>query len=194
MVLNCLDCKSKACKSNGADCFDLHGISMEVYNRDEVNRMVKNSSKLVDGGRAGELSRFQEVIEFCRLQGYQKVGIAYCYGLENIAHEMRDKLIDAGVGIVPARCTMGGVKERHIDENKNTETISCNPAGQAHFLNERADFVLELGLCLGHDVVFHQELNVPFTVMLVKDRVYAHAPLEGIHNYEKDMEKLNASL
>ncbi len=193
MVLNCLDCKSKACKSNGADCFDLHGISREVYSRNEVNRLVKNSSRLVDNGRAGELSRFQEVIEFCRLQKYKNVGIAYCYGLENIAMEVRNNLVDAGVGVIPARCTMGGVKERHIDEEKDTETISCNPAGQAHFLNERADFVLELGLCLGHDVVFHQELNVPFTVMLVKDRVYAHAPLEGIHNYERDMAKMNAA-
>lgn len=28
---------------------------------------------------------------------------------------------------------MGGGKEKHIDDEKSTEAISCNPAGQAHF-------------------------------------------------------------
>lgn len=190
MARNCLDCSAKACQKNGADCFGLHEISREIYNRKDVNSMLKNSSKLVDNGRAGELSRFQEVVEFCLLQGYQNIGMAYCFGLEDIAHEVRDKMVGAGLGVVPARCTMGGVKEKHIDSEKETDAISCNPAGQARFLNERADFVIELGLCLGHDVLFHQELTVPFTVLLVKDRVYEHAPIKGIHNYEADQEKL----
>lgn len=85
-----------------------------------------------------------------------------------------------GISILPARCTMGGVKENTIHPGKETEAISCNPAGQAQFLNNKADFVIEIGLCLGHDVIFHQQLNVPFTVLLVKDRVYNHSPLEGI--------------
>lgn len=184
MAKNCLTCSSKACKVKGADCFDVHGISCEVYERDDVNRLVKDSSKLVDNGRAGELSRFQEVVEFCKLQGYKSVGLAYCFGLESVAQTVREKMESAGIRIVPARCTMGGIKEREIDDEKSTEAISCNPAGQAHFLNERVDFVIELGLCLGHDVIFHQELNVPFTVLLVKDRVYGHSPLKGIENYK----------
>ena len=186
MALNCLDCKAKACKAKGADCFDLHGISREIYARNDVNRLVKNASRLVDNGRAGELSRFEEVIEFCQLQKYKNVGIAYCFGLEELAGEIRKKMVKAGINILPARCTMGGVKERHIDENKDGDAISCNPAGQAHFLNSRADFVIELGLCLGHDVVFHEELTVPFTVLLVKDRVNNHAPLQGIHKTQID--------
>lgn len=186
MELNCLDCKSKSCKKNGADCFGLKKISHDIYARDDVNRMVKNSSKLVDNGRAGELSRFQEVVEFCKLQDYKNVGLAYCFGMEPLALDVREKLNSSGINIVPARCTMGGVKEKEIDTEKKTEAISCNPAGQAHFLNERADFVIEMGLCLGHDVVFHQELKVPFTVLLVKDRVYNHNPIEGVKNYEAE--------
>lgn len=184
MAKNCLDCKSKACKTKGADCFDVHEISRQIYQEDEVNKLVKNSSRLVDNGRAGELSRFQELVEFCRLQGYKNVGLAYCFGLEAIAQNVRGKLISAGVGVVPARCTMGGVKECDIDTEKNTDAISCNPVGQAHFLNESADFVIEMGLCLGHDVIFHKELAVPFTVLLVKDRVYQHAPLKGIEDFK----------
>lgn len=183
MNLNCLDCHLKSCKKNGADCFGLKEISHEIYARDDVNKMVKNSSKLVDNDRAGELSRFQEVVEFCKLQDYKTVGLAYCFGIESLALEIREKLTSSGINLIPARCTMGGVKEKEIDNEKTSEAISCNPVGQAHFLNERADFVIELGLCLGHDVVFHQELKVPFTVLLVKDRVYGHNPIEGINNF-----------
>ena len=170
------------CRLNGADCFDLNGLSLEVFAANEARRMAKNSSALIDNGRAGTLSRFEELVEFW-LQGYGKIGLAYCFGLESLAKEVRDKMTDAGLSLIPARCSMGGVRERDIDPLKTTEAYSCNPVGQAAFLNERADFVVEMGLCLGHDVLFHQELTVPFTVLLVKDRVHGHAPLEGIRNY-----------
>ena len=180
---NCIDCSSKACRVSGDDCFKVKDTSLDVYARGDVNTLVKNSSLLVDDGRAGTLSRFQEVVEFCRLQRYRNIGLAYCFGLEDLAREVREKMEGEGLHILPARCSMGGVKEREIDEQKTHEAFSCNPAGQAAFLNRKADFVVEMGLCLGHDVVFHQELEVPFTVLLVKDRVYRHAPLEGIKNY-----------
>lgn len=180
MNKNCLDCQSKSCKTRGADCFNLHDSSLEIYRETEVLTLVKSSSSLIDNGRAGRLSRFEEVIEFCLSQEYKNIGLAYCYGMESIAGEVRSIMNDKGLNLIPARCTMGGVKESQIDENKQGDVISCNPAGQAHFLNTRADFVIEMGLCLGHDVVFHQELEIPFTVLIVKDRVYNHNPLEGI--------------
>ncbi len=183
MSLNCLDCKSKSCKLKGTDCFGLHDKSIKKYREEGAEDMVKSSSSLIDNGRAGQLSRFQEVIEFCKLQGYKKIGLAYCYGMEGLAEEVRSKMISQGLNLIPARCTMGGVKEAEIDSAKNNEVISCNPAGQATFLNERADFVIEMGLCLGHDVLFHKALEVPFTVLIVKDRVYNHNPLEAIKNY-----------
>jgi uncharacterized metal-binding protein len=181
---NCLDCNTKGCRINGADCFGLKEKSLDSYSMNENISTVKNSSILVDNGRAGELSRFQEVIEFCSLQGYKKIGLAYCFGLEALAEDIREKMSAAGLNLIPARCSMGGVKESDIDPDKNNNSYSCNPAGQALFLNGNSDFVIELGLCLGHDVIFHQQLKVPFTVLLVKDRVYAHNPLEGIKDYK----------
>ncbi|MDC7232184.1 MAG: DUF1847 domain-containing protein [Spirochaetales bacterium] len=180
---NCLDCSAKSCRKNGADCFGLKEKSLDVYSSGDNQKTVQNSSVLVDGGRAGELSRFQEVVEFCGLQGYKQIGLAYCFGMESLAQDVREKMEGAGLKIIPARCSMGGVLERDIDPDKTNEVYSCNPAGQAEFLNRHADFVIEMGLCLGHDVIFHQQLKIPFTVLLVKDRVYGHCPLEGIRNY-----------
>jgi len=182
MELNCLDCTAKNCRKNGADCFGLKEPSLDLYADPDTLNTLRNSGKLVDGGRAGQLSRFQELIEFCGLQGYKNIGLAYCFGMEDLAVEVRDKMTGAGLNLIPARCSMGGVKESDIAPEKK-DVFSCNPAAQALFLNERADFVVEMGLCLGHDVVFHQHLRVPFTVLLVKDRVHAHNPLEGIKNH-----------
>ena len=180
---NCLDCSSKACRTAGADCFQVKDASLEVYSRESVSSLVKNSSRLIDNGRAGTLSRFQEVIEFCLSQKYENIGLAYCFGMEALAQEVRTKMENQGLHLIPARCSMGGVQERDIDSEKTNEAYSCNPAGQAEFLNRQADFVIEMGLCLGHDVIFHSQLKVPFTVLLVKDRVYSHSPLEGIRTY-----------
>lgn len=180
MEKNCLDCQSKSCKARGADCFGLHESSLAAFRAGDNPAIVKSSSELVDNGRAGQLSRFQEVIEFCQSRKFKNIGLAYCFGMEPLAKDIRNKMSEKGLNILPARCTMGGVKESEIDDNKYGEAISCNPAGQAQFLNKQADFVIEMGLCLGHDVIFHKELEVPFTVLLVKDRVYNHNPLEGI--------------
>jgi uncharacterized metal-binding protein len=184
MKLNCLDCKTKNCRKTGADCYGLREKSLDIYDDQETLDMVRSSGRLVDNGRAGSLSRFQEVIEFCTLQGYKKIGLAYCFGLESLAMEIREKMSASGLSLVPARCSMGAVKECEIDPDKTSEVYSCNPAGQAVFLNDNADFVIEVGLCLGHDVIFHQQLKVPFTVLLVKDRTNEHNPLKGIREYQ----------
>jgi len=183
MKLNCLDCSNKSCRKNGADCFGLKEKSLEVYSESHTLSTVRSSSRLIDNGRAGTLSRFEELIEFCSLQGYKQIGLAYCFGLEALALEIREKMVASGLSLIPARCSMGGIAEGEIDKLKTSPSISCNPAGQAHFLNTKADFVIEAGLCLGHDVIFHQELKVPFTVLLVKDRVYNHNPVRGIEEY-----------
>jgi uncharacterized metal-binding protein len=110
------------------------------------------------------------------------VGLAYCFGLETIAEKVRDILTAKEIPCLGARCTMGGVRENQIDPAKSSQSVSCNPAAQAAYLNKYADFVIELGLCLGHDVIFHRHLTVAFTVLLVKDRVFGHCPLKGIES------------
>ena len=111
MSLNCLDCAAKSCKSRGADCFGIHQKSLAGYGQGDGPGIIKSSSALIDDGRAGTLSRFQEVIEFCRLRNYRKIGLAYCYGMESLAAEVRDKMAGQGLDVIPARCTMGGVGE-----------------------------------------------------------------------------------
>ena len=58
----------------------------------------------------------------------------------------------------------------------------CSPITQAEILNEeRVDFVILLGLCVGHDTLFIKYCRVPMTVIGVKDRVLGHNPLAALY-------------
>ncbi len=179
--MGCTACRSKECRTSGRDCFGVHDASLEVYAREDVRPGVLAASGLVDGGRAGTLDRLEEVIEYAQRLGYVRVGVAYCFGLAELAKELEQRLRAAGLSPVMVQCSAGGVREREIDPGKQVETVSCNPVGQALTLQQQgAQFVLEMGLCMGHDVLLHQHLQVPFTTFLVKDRVYEHAPAKAL--------------
>lgn len=180
--VDCLNCTAKSCRTSGADCFDLRDTSLAVYADPKVQSITAAASALVDDGRAGTLSRMEELVEFFRSQGYGRIGLAYCFSLEDVAASVRDIFTAAGFNCIPARCSMGGIAEKDINPSLKGCSVGCNPAGQAAFLNEQSDIVVELGICLGHDIILHRELQVPFTVLLVKDRRFGHNVLDGIRS------------
>lgn len=172
----CRSCKNMACRSRRRDCYGIHESSLAAYTGDaETGALANSASALIDNGRAGTINRVQEVVAFCLDRKFVKIGVAYCFGMKSLAMEFCEILESHGMIALPVSCTSGAVKESELDSRKNTEAVSCNPAGQAMVLDKMSpDFVVEMGLCLGHDVIFHQQLNLPFTVLVVKDRVLAH--------------------
>jgi uncharacterized metal-binding protein len=183
--MNCLSCNHKNCKVEAKDCAGTHDRIVEEYQDENARKIYSDADKLVAGGRAGELSRLDEIVEFCHTQGFRKIALAYCFGLEHLALETRDILKGSGLKVNSYRCTIGGLKEFEVDENLG-KGVNCNPIGQAVQINsEKNDFVIEMGLCLGHDVLFHQHLKVPFTVFIVKDRVHNHNPAMALESYKK---------
>lgn len=178
--MNCLNCTNKDCKLNAKDCNGGHDEVVAAYKDSGAVPLYENADKLVAGGRAGSLSRVDEVIEFAKLQGYDNIGIAYCFSMEKQAVRLMEKLKEADLKVLSFRCTVNGVKETEISDTL-TGGVNCNPIGQARAVNKsRADLVIEMGLCLGHDILFHQHLTKPFTVLAVKDRVHAHNPLAAL--------------
>jgi uncharacterized metal-binding protein/rhodanese-related sulfurtransferase len=182
--MNCINCTSKACKSESKDCTGIRDEMLDIYGREDINRTYRNADNLVSNGKAGMFSRLEELIRFCRLQSYKRVGIVYCYGIENLAKETGDFLSANGVKVYSYRCTLGGISENMIDESMGS-SVNCNPAGQAlALMHDRVDFVIEMGLCLGHDVIFHELLDVPHSVFIVKDRVHNHNPARALQSYK----------
>ena len=180
--MDCLSCSNKYCKSKGADCSSLHDSSVDIYKSLENKNIYENADNLVADGKAGSLSRLNEIIEFCRSQNYKKVSIAYCFSMEKEAFSLKKILESNYIKTESVRCTVNGVRENEILGN-DKNNVNCNPAGQALSINKGlSDFVIEMGLCLGHDVIFHEYLKKPFTVFAVKDRVYKHNPLEALYD------------
>ena len=154
--------------------------SLQPYKDSGAVPLYENADKLVAGGRAGSLSRVDEIIEFSKLQRYEYIAIAYCFSMEQEAVKLGELLKSVGLKVLSFRCTVNGVRETEISDRLNGG-VNCNPIGQAKAVNSsRADLVIEMGLCLGHDILFHQHLQKPFTVLAVKDRVHGHNPLAAL--------------
>lgn len=189
--MNCTRCNVKSCRT-GVSChnekFDTEAV-LEEFHDLHNQKIVQAAAQLVDNGRAGTLSRLDEIIEFIRLMQYQRVGLAYCYGMEREAALVRDILKKSGVPLQTISCTVGAVLQDAVNENSCIHKVSCNPLGQAHQLNaENVDFVIIMGICLGHDILLQKNLKADFTMLIVKDRVYNHNPLEAITNNPRSQE------
>ncbi len=186
--MDCTKCTQKGCR-NGQPCVDRSGAYIERYAQDENHELIKTASALVDNGRAGTLSRLEEITEYVQRRGYEKIGVAYCYGLEKYAVLLRKYFDRHGIKTVFVSCTVDGVTESDVDPDKTSRTVSCNPIGQAAVLNGAGvSLTLLMGLCLGHDILIQKHLNMDFTTFIVKDRVNGHNPMQALKDIEKGEE------
>ena len=122
------------------------------------------------GARQPLKPRIMEIIEFAQRMGYRRLGLAFCK-----------------VGRVD-KSFMGISEDEKIFPGLEP---MCNPITQAKILNEeKCDFNLMLGLCVGHDSLFLKYIEGPVTVVAVKDRLLGHAPLNALYsNYYRYLKK-----
>ncbi len=182
--MNCTTCDDRICRRQQTSCeresFDNTEVIAE-YQETSNSVIVKAAAELVDSGRAGSLSRIQEIIEFSKLMNYQKLGIAYCYGMEQQAKAIETLLTAERFNVSAVSCSVGGLKQSEVNAASCIHKVSCNPLGQAEQLNtENVDLTLVVGICMGHDIILNRTLNMDFTTLVVKDRKNNHAPLLGI--------------
>ncbi|MCX6170313.1 MAG: DUF1847 domain-containing protein [Ignavibacteriales bacterium] len=177
--MDCVQCFPKYCRTTdscGTEKFETDNL-LSDYKESENQQIVRSSAALVDNGKAGLLSRLQEIIEFIKSMNYAKIGLAYCYGMEQDAKVLKDIFWKEGLKLITVSCTVGGLSQNEINTSSSNHNVSCNPIGQAQQLEaEEVEFVLLMGICLGHDILLHRNLKVDFTTFVVKDRVYNHQP------------------
>jgi uncharacterized metal-binding protein len=183
--MDCIKCNTRSCRITEpcqAQKFDAESL-MLAYHLPENMKIVQAAAQLVDNGRAGTLSRLQEVIEFSTSMNFQRIGIAYCYGMEIEAALVTTIFRESGFKVYPVSCTTGGFKQSAVNDTSKIEKVSCNPLAQAGQLNkESVDFTITFGLCLGHDILFNKHIESYTSTLLVKDRVYNHNPIDAIKN------------
>ena len=187
--MDCTKCKKKGCRK-GSPCVDNSDAYLSDYVNADNREVIKAASGLIDNGRAGTLSRLEEIVEYVLFRGYKKLGVAYCYGLEKYAEALKKYFDRRGINTVFVSCTVDGVTERQVDPDKESCTVSCNPIGQANALNKAdVEMTLLMGLCLGHDILLQKHLNMDFTTFVVKDRVYNHKPLQALADWTGEHEQ-----
>lgn len=156
---------------------------VDFYKQEGNQQVVQAAAELVDSGRAGTLSRMQEIIEYSHSMGYKRVGVAYCHGMEEDAAKVADLLRASGLRNSTVSCTTGALAQHEVNERSELAGVACNPAGQgAQLKAENVDMVVTLGLCLGHDMLLQRQLDVPVTTLVVKDRTNGHHPLQAVRD------------
>jgi len=129
--------------------------------------------------------RVKELIEYARVLGYKKIGIAGCIGLIDESKTLGHILTDAGFQVSLINCMAGatarsaiGLKERR----GASSPFTCNPLFQAEVLNKvGTDLNVMVGLCLGHDILFIKNSKADVTPLVVKDRIMGHNPVAALY-------------
>jgi uncharacterized metal-binding protein len=155
--------------------------------RDDPKQLACRSAMIESAGY-GVWPRIREIIEFAKLSGFTKLGMAFCVGLRKEASEI-DKLFEnAGFQVSSVICKTGGIPKEALglkDQEKvrpGTFEALCNPAAQAMLLNnEKTELNILVGLCVGHDTLFIKHSEAPITILAVKDRATGHNPLAAIY-------------
>jgi uncharacterized metal-binding protein len=142
-------------------------------------------------------TRIAEICEFAQRMEYKRLGLVFCVGLSSEAAIVENILKKKGFDVVSVCCKAGRTSKDLInieDQDKifqGTEEAMCNPVFQAMAVNdEKTDFNILLGLCVGHDSLFFKYAKAYTTVLAVKDRVTGHNPLAAVYLHNSYYRKL----
>jgi len=205
-VLSCAKCGSHPCYKGELDklpsnCpMKSYGETYEeaaaIY-RESDGSMACSSARVESAGY-GVWPRIREIMEFSRLAGFNKLGLAFCVGLRKEAFEVNRIFESNGFTVASVMCKTGSRPKEELglrdDEKVRPGQLEamCNPVVQALLLNkEQTDLNVLLGLCVGHDSIFIKHSEAPITVLAVKDRATGHNPLAAIYAGHYFQKKVN---
>lgn len=147
---------------------------INLYNEQD-KAILKIAEDTLDRSR----DRIQEIIAYAKEANITKIGIANCTTFTKEANSLEAILVNEGFKIEKVNCKIGRVP--FSDLLPDYKGISCNPAGQAKYLEDRdTELNIMMGLCLGHDMIFTSKSKVPVTPLIVKDRKLGHHTIERL--------------
>jgi uncharacterized metal-binding protein len=143
------------------------------------NNQDKQVLKIAEDSLNPRIDRVREIVEYAKEAGIKRIGIANCTIFNSESDLLEGILSDSGFIVEKVNCKYGRVP--FDDLLTGYKGISCNPAGQAKYLEERGtELNIMMGLCLGHDMIFNDKSKAPVTPLIVKDRKLQHNTLEGL--------------
>ena len=198
LMKTCLECGTQACDYtdlNAPDFCPGEALTEETIRKvralylEEENLKVSRISAQVEEDFYCKYTRVEEIVEFARRMGFQKIGIATCVGLIRESRTLAKILRKNGFTVVGVACKVGSFDKALIGavpkEADGVGPIMCNPIMQAELLNSRkTDLNIVMGLCVGHDSLFYKYSNALVTTLVTKDRVLAHNPVGALYQAE----------
>ena len=171
-MYTCASCQIHACVSGDKEKMpkncpmhneELMERAKAEYAKPEYRDFYKNSC-LVESEGYCQWPRVKEIAEFCKKNGFTKIGVAS---------------VMCKTGAMPKE-TVGVTEEEKV--RPGTFEVMCNPAAQAMLLNEqKTQFNVVIGLCVGHDSMFYKYSEAMCTTLVTKDRVLAHNPAGALY-------------
>ena len=177
---------------------DIIKKARDLYLKDPFHRQMQLSGARLEGMSSQtppggteinmKLTRVEELIMFCKMMRYKKIGFAHCIGCIGEAKELSHIFRSRGFNTVQINCKVGAIEKGEIgiaeDEKVRMFTFEtiCNNIAQALILNEeKTDLNVIVGLCLGHDISFTRMSKAPVTTLIVKDRRLGHNPAAALY-------------
>ena len=203
-MFTCAQCTISACESGQLDKLpkncpmrdsEYFQQVLEEYRKPENHDFFVNCSAIEAMGYC-QWPRLKETVELFSRMGYRRIGLAFCRGLRKEAKVVADLLRSRGFEVVSVICKTGGISKEEVGLAEDQKVhpgqfeSMCNPIAQAKLLNEqKTEFNIALGLCVGHDSLFYKYSDALVTTLVAKDRVLAHNPCGAIYcaeGYFKD--------
>ena len=199
MSYMCAECRQVGCKfhdlTKTMSCCPSKNEAVQEQSKnlyqEEENYRIANAAAKVEAEGYCRLCRMEEILLFCKRAGYKKLGLVFCMGLHNEAREVNKILTYHGFEVVSVICKNGAQPKSSVGLT-DADTLSgcaqevmCNPIGQALLMNEeKTEFNILLGLCVGHDSLFLKYSEAMCTVFAVKDRLMGHNPLAAVYTMD----------
>lgn len=200
--LDCAACGVNSCQTTGQanpsheDCpmtatAQVLREASEQYDRDEYVKTMAHAAALVEARGYMKWTRIEDTIEFARLMGFKKLGIACCVGLKREGAILENILRKNGFEVSSAICKTGGEPKEKLGVKDHEKVhpgqfeAMCNPVAQAGLLDSvGSELNILVGLCVGHDALFTKTSKAPVTTLIAKDRVLCHNPVAAIYNHQ----------
>jgi uncharacterized metal-binding protein len=150
----------------------MENIDISLIYNEQDKQVLKTAEDSLDP----HIDRVQEIIEFAKEAKMNRIGIAHCTAFNRESDQLQTILMNSGFKVEKVNCKYGRVPFN--DLVSGYKGITCNPAGQAKYLEEKGtELNIMVGLCLGHDMIFNAKSRAPVTPLVVKDRKLQHQTL-----------------
>lgn len=167
--------------------------ALKVYEEPE-NQRTMQAAALVEYEGYLKRTRIEEIIDFAKKIGAEKIGIATCIGLIRESGIAAKIFRSHGFQVYGVACKIGAIGKTEVGIDEKCTSIGenmCNPIMQAKMLaKEKTDLNVVAGLCVGHDSLFYKYSEALTTTLITKDRVLGHNPAAVLYTANTYYSKL----